>query len=186
MVEHFNKMFDVKFTAGLEVKLDQIGTGERSWIETMNEFYADFDTLYKKAEKLTDGKRVKVPDEETDIICEKCGKNMVIKNGRFGKFLACPAYPVCKNTKPLPENDISEPCPKCGSKLIKRVSKKGKKFYGCSNYPACDFAAPGIPTGEKCSECGSFIIKGLRGRKYCLNSECITRKKADKKVKNDE
>ncbi|MDD6479385.1 MAG: type I DNA topoisomerase [Oscillospiraceae bacterium] len=178
MVEHFKKIFDVKFTAGLEVKLDQIGAGERSWIETMNEFYGDFDVLYKKAEKLMDGKRVKVPDIETEVLCDKCGKKMVVKSSRFGKFLACPGYPACKNTKPMPEDEITEPCPKCGAKLIKRLSKKGKKFYGCSNYPACDFAAPGIPTGEKCSECGSYIIKGIRGRKYCINAECPTRKKA--------
>ena len=180
MVEHFKRMFDVKFTAGLEVKLDQIGAGERSLIDTMNEFYGDFDVLYKKAEALMDGKRVKVPDEESDVVCEKCGKKMVVKNGRFGKFLACPGYPQCKNTKPVPEDEIKQPCPKCGAKLLKRVSKKGKKFYGCSNYPNCDFAAPGVPTGEKCSECGSYIISGIRGRKYCINSDCPTRKKTDK------
>jgi len=180
MVEHFKRMFDVKFTAGLEVKLDQIGAGERSWLDTMNEFYSDFDVLYKKAEALMDGKRVKVPDEESDVVCEKCGKKMVVKNGRFGKFLACPGYPQCKNTKPVPEDEIKQPCPKCGAKLVKRVSKKGKKFYGCSNYPNCDFAAPGVPTGEKCSECGSYIISGIRGRKYCINSECPTRKKTEK------
>lgn len=122
-------------------------------------------------------KRVKVPDEETDVICDKCGRKMVVKSGRFGKFLACPGYPECKNTKPMPEDEVKQPCPKCGGKLVKKTSKKGKKFYGCSNYPECDFAAPGIPTGEKCPECGSFIISGVRGRKYCMNSECPTRQK---------
>ncbi len=176
MVEYFKRIFEVKFTAGLEEQLDQIGTGERSWIETMKDFYGDFETLYKKAEASMDGKRVKVPEVETEVVCEKCGRKMVVKSSRFGKFLACPGYPECKNTKPVPEDEVKQPCPKCGSKLVKKISKKGKKFYGCSNYPACDFAAPGIPTGEKCSECGSFIISGIRGRKFCINSECPTRK----------
>ena len=183
MVKYFDKIVDVKFTAGLEKQLDEIGAGKRGWVDTIKDFYKDFDKLYKKAEDSLEGKRVKVPDEETDVICDKCGRKMVVKSGRFGKFLACPGYPECKNTKPMPEDEVKQPCPKCGGKLVKKTSKKGKKFYGCSNYPECDFAAPGIPTGEKCPECGSFIISGVRGRKYCMNSECPTRqKKADKKT----
>ena len=183
MVEYFDKIVDVKFTAGLEKQLDEIGAGKRGWVDTIKDFYKDFDKLYKKAEESLEGKRVKVPDEETDVICDKCGRKMVVKSGRFGKFLACPGYPECKNTKPMHEDEVKQPCPKCGGKLVKKTSKKGKKFYGCSNYPECDFAAPGIPTGEKCPECGSFIISGVRGRKYCMNSECPTRqKKADKKT----
>ena len=183
MVEYFDKIIDVKFTAGLEKQLDEIGAGKRGWVDTIKDFYKDFDKLYKKAEDSLEGKRVKVPDEETDVICDKCGRKMVVKSGRFGKFLACPGYPECKNTKPMPEDEVKQPCPKCGGKLVKKTSKKGKKFYGCSNYPDCDFAAPGIPTGEKCPECGSFIISGVRGRKYCMNPECPTRqKKADKKT----
>ena len=183
MVEYFDKIVDVKFTAGLEKQLDEIGAGKRGWVDTIKDFYKDFDKLYKKAEDSLEGKRVKVPDVETDVICDKCGRKMVVKSGRFGKFLACPGYPECKNTKPMPEDEVKQPCPKCGGKLGKKTSKKGKKFYGCSNYPECDFAAPGIPTGEKCPECGSFIISGVRGRKYCMNSECPTRqKKADKKT----
>lgn len=183
MVEYFDKIVDVKFTAGLEKQLDEIGAGKRGWVDTIKDFYKDFDKLYKKAEESLEGKRVKVPDEETDVICDKCGRKMVVKSGRFGKFLACPGYPECKNTKPMPEDEVKQPCPKCGGKLVKKTSKKGKRFYGCSNYPECDFAAPGIPTGEKCPECGSFIISGVRGRKYCMNSECPTRqKKADKKT----
>ncbi len=175
MVEYFKRIFDVKFTASLEKQLDQIGAGELSWIATMDDFYADFNKLYTQAEKSLDGQRVKVPDVETDEVCEKCGRKMVIKNGRFGKFLACPGYPSCKNTKPLPADEIKQPCPKCGAKLVKKRSKKGKTFYGCSNYPNCDFAAPGIPTGDVCPECGSYILRGLRGRKYCMNAECPTR-----------
>ncbi len=182
MVEYFNKIFDVKFTAGLEEQLDDVGAGKRAWTDTIKDFYKDFDKLYTKAESSLEGKRVKVPVEETDIVCDKCGRKMVIKSGRFGKFLACPGYPECKNTKPLPEDEVKQPCPKCGGKLVKKISKKGKKFYGCSNYPDCDFAAPGIPTGEICPECGGYIISGIRGRKYCMNSECPTRaKKASEK-----
>ncbi len=175
MVEHFKRIFDVKFTAGLEKQLDSIGAGEHSWLETIEDFYSDFDELYKKAEVSLNGQRVKVPDVETDVVCELCGRKMVVKSGRFGKFLACPGYPQCKNTKPAPENEVTQPCPKCGSKLIKRVSKKGKTFYGCSNYPKCDFAAPGVPSGEICSECGSYILLATRGRKYCMNAECPSR-----------
>ena len=180
LVEHFKRIFDVKFTAGLEEQLDKIGIGELAWVDTISGFYEDFDKHYKRAEDSLDGKRVKVPAVETDVICEKCGSKMVVKSSRFGKFLACPNYPNCKNTKPVPEDEVKEPCPKCGAKLVKRMSKKGKKFYGCSNYPKCDFAAPGVPTGETCSECGSFIISGVRGRKYCMNGECPTRKKTSK------
>ncbi len=181
MVEYFDKIFDVKFTAALEVKLDKIGSGDLNWTKTIESFYNDFDKHFKKAEQALNGKRVKVPALETEILCEKCGSKMVVRSGRFGKFLACPNYPVCKNTKPVPEDEVKTPCPKCGAKLLKRISKKGKKFYGCSNYPACDFAAPGVPTGEKCSVCGSYLIAGIRGRNYCMNAECSTRKAASKK-----
>ena len=176
LTQYFDRIVDVKFTAGLEVKLDKIGEGNLSWTNTIADFYKDFEKLYKDAEAELNGKRVQIPVEETDIVCEKCGSKMVIKSGRFGKFLACPNYPQCKNTKPVPEDEVKQPCPKCGAKLVKKISKKGKKFYGCSNYPACDFASPGVPTGEQCKVCGSFIINGIRGRKYCMNSECESRK----------
>ncbi len=180
MVQFFDKIFDVKFTAGLEVKLDKIGAGELDWTDTIAAFYKDFDNYYIKAENSLDGKKVKVPDVETDVVCEKCGRKMVVKSSRFGKFLACPGYPECKNTKPVPEDEVTQPCPKCGAKLVKRISKKGKKFYGCSAYPKCDFASPGIPTGDICKECGGYIINGIRGRKYCMNSECPSRAKSKK------
>ncbi len=182
LVEHFKKIMDVKFTAGMENNLDSIGSGELVWNEIIDDFYNDFSISLKKAESNLTGKRIKIPVVETETVCDKCGRKMVVKSSRFGKFLACPGYPECKNTKPVPEDEIKTPCPKCGSKLIKRNSKKtGKKFYGCSNYPACDFAAPNVPTGDVCPECGGFILSGLRGRKYCMNSECPTRKKVEKK-----
>lgn len=185
MVEYFKRIFDVKFTAGLEKQLDQIGAGERSWTDTIADFYADFDKLYKSAETSLDGKRVEIPVEESDVVCDKCGRKMVIKSGRFGKFLACPGYPECKNTKPLPEDEITQPCPKCGGKLIKRHTKQGgKTFYGCSNYPECDFAASGLPTGEICPECGGYIISAARGRKYCNNHDCPSRVRGREEAAN--
>ncbi len=184
LVEHFKRIMDVKFTAEMENNLDSIGAGELVWTDIIGDFYKDFNISLKKAENDLTGKRIKVPEVETEVVCEKCGRNMVVKSGRFGKFLACPGYPECKNTKPIPEDEVKAPCPKCGAKLIKRNSKKtGKKFYGCSNYPTCDFASPNIPTGEICPECGGFILSGLRGRKYCMNSECPTRNKSENKSK---
>ncbi len=185
IAEHFKKIVDVKFTAGMEQSLDKIDEGKLGFTETVDRFYKDFAVTLKKAEDSMNGVKVKVPDEETDVVCENCGRKMVVKSGRFGKFLACPGYPECKTTKPMPEEKITQPCPKCGGELVKRVSKKtGKKFYGCSKYPECDFAAPGLPSGEVCSECGSYILLGLRGRKYCMNAACSTRAKA--KSKKDE
>ena len=182
IAEYFKKIVDVKFTAGMEQSLDKIDGGEVSWVETVDRFYKDFAVSIKKAEDSTNGVKVKVPDVETDVVCENCGRKMVVKSGRFGKFLACPGYPECKNTKPMPEEQIKEPCPKCGAELVRRASKKtGKKFYGCTNYPKCDFAAPGLPSGETCKECGSFILLGNKGRKFCMNASCPTRATKPKK-----
>lgn len=185
--KNFSKIIDVKFTASMEKDLDIIEEGGLIWTGPVDKFYRDFEKQLKAAENTMEGKRVDIPAEETEEVCPNCGKKMVIKSGRFGKFLACPGYPECKTTKPLPENEIKEPCPKCGSKLVSRISKKGKKFYGCTNYPECDFAAPSLPTGEKCPTCGGFMLKGIRGRKYCINSECPTRDyKSNKKAEGNE
>lgn len=183
MCEHFENIVDVKFTAGMEESLDKVEKGELPWKSIIADFYTDFENNLKTAETALEGKRIKVPEVETDEKCELCGRNLVVRSGRFGKFLACPGFPECSFTKPLPENEVKEPCPKCGAKLLKRRSKKGKTFYACSAYPACDFAAPGIPTGEICPECGGYILKGLRGRTYCINAECPTRKAVAKKAK---
>ena len=178
MKDHFKKIVDIKFTAGMENSLDKIEAGDLDWQDVLAGFYGDFEDSLKKAENSMNGVRVKVPAVESDVVCEKCGRKMVVKSSRFGKFLACPGYPECKNTKPMPEDDIKQPCPKCGANLVKRVKRNtNKTFYGCSNYPNCDFAAPGLPTGEVCKECGAYILKGFKGRKYCMNAECPSRKK---------
>lgn len=184
MAKHFKNIVDVKFTASVETDLDHIAAGELGWVAAMQNFYKDFEGELKTAETELMGQRVKLPVIESDVVCDKCGRTMVVKSSRFGKFLACPGYPECKNTKPMPEDEIKEPCPKCGAKLVKRNSKKtGKSFYGCSLYPKCDFAAPGLPSGNVCSVCGSFMIKGRGKSEYCMNSECESRKvKSDKKA----
>ncbi len=175
MMKSFPDIVNVHFTAEMETKLDEVEEGDKNWVEVMKEFYGPFE---KSVEKAGSADRVKVPVEETDIKCEKCGRNMVVRSSRFGKFLACPGYPECKNTKPLPEDEVDVPCPKCGGKLIKKTSKKSfKKFYGCENYPDCDFAAPGLPTGEKCPECGGILVSGFKGRPFCMNPDCPTRAK---------
>ncbi len=189
MCEYFKKIVDVKFTAGMEEKLDQIGDGKRNWTDTIREFYDDFDKTLKSAEKDMDGKHLKVPDEETEEICELCGKKMVIKSGRFGKFLACPGYPECKNTKPI-VHDLPGTCPECGSNLVQRNTKKGKKFFGCGSYPKCKFMTWDEPTKELCPECGKTLFKN-RGKVKCLAEGCgyektATRRKAKKEETSDE
>jgi len=178
MVANFSNIADVKFTAEMEEKLDEVEEGKKNWVEVIREFYGPFKTSLEKA---GDIERVKVPTEPTDIPCEKCGAMMVIRSGKFGKFIACPNFPTCKNTKPLPSEQIKEPCPKCGGVLLQRISKKGKKFFGCSNYPNCDFAATGLPTGEKCPECGGFLVRGFKGKILCNNFECKYMKTSTKK-----
>jgi len=178
MIANFSDIADVSFTAAMEERLDEVEEGKKNWVEIIRNFYGPFKIALDKA---GDIERVKVPVEETDIPCEKCGAMMVIRSGRFGKFLACPKYPECKNTKPLPADEVKEPCPKCGGKLVQRRSKKGKKFYGCSNYPNCDFASTGLPTGEKCPECGGFLVHGFRGKILCNNFECKYTKAYKKK-----
>ncbi|MBQ3550722.1 MAG: type I DNA topoisomerase [Clostridia bacterium] len=189
MCEYFKRIVDIKFTAGMEESLDKIGDGQLGWVETIAEFYKDFDKTLKSAEEKMDGKRIKIPDEETDVVCELCGRKMVIKNGRFGKFLACPGYPECKNAKPI-TGDIKGACPICSSKLVQRNTKKGKKFFGCSSYPNCKFMTWDEPTAENCPTCGKTLFKG-RGKVHCLDENCgfekaATRKKTKKTDEQNE
>lgn len=182
MAANFSNIVDLKFTASMEEQLDDIESGDKDWVKVVDDFYGPFKQSLDKASQI---ERVKVPVVETEEPCPKCGAKMVVRSGRFGKFLACPNYPECKSTKPLPADEIKVPCPKCGGKLVQRVSKKGKKFYGCTNYPNCDFAATGLPTGEKCPECGGFLIKGFKGKILCNNFECKFVKSAKKETEKE-
>ncbi len=188
MCDHFKKIVDVKFTAGMEEKLDQIGDGSRNWTDTIREFYDDFFKTLQNAENEMNGKRIKVPDEETDEVCDLCGRKMVIKSGRFGKFLACPGYPQCKNTKPIVA-EVPGNCPVCGNKIIQRNTKKGYKFFGCSSYPTCKFMTWDEPTKDVCPDCGKTLFK-TKGKRHCLNDGCgyeklSTRKGAKKDTGNE-
>jgi len=173
MKDHFKKIVDAKFTAEMENNLDEVENGSKNWVSTLHEFYDDFTKTLKKAEEAMDGKRVKVPDEETDVVCENCGRNMVIKYSKYGKFLACPGFPECRNTKKIvTESDGS--CPRCGRKMLLKKSKKGRSFYGCEGYPDCNFMTWNVPSAEVCPQCGKtlFIKGGRAGRLICENEGC--------------
>lgn len=173
MCEHFDKIVDTKFTAGMEGNLDKIENGKKSWVKTLDEFYDEFDSELEKAEKAMEGKRVKVPDEKTDQVCEVCGKPMVIKIGRYGKFLACSGFPDCTNTKRIVQ-ETGGYCPLCGKKVLLKKSKKGKKYYGCEDNPTCGFMTWDLPTEEKCPQCGCTLFQkgGKNGKLICHKENC--------------
>ncbi len=158
MLEQFPKVVDVRFSAHMEEELDTVENGKADWHTVIDDFYRDFDKTLKEAEKNMEGRHIKVPDEETDEICEFCGRKMVIKSGRYGKFLACPGFPECRNTKRLVK-DTGGVCPKCGGRMLERVSKKGRVYYGCEKNPACDFMTWNEPTPERCPQCGATLFK---------------------------
>lgn len=155
MSEYFEQIVDVEFTADMERNLDHIEEGQEEWREVVGEFFSPLKIALEKAEK--EISKVVIEDEVSDVPCDKCGRMMVIKHGRYGKFLACPGYPECKNAKPIVE-EIDAPCPKCGGKILAKKSKKGKKFFGCANYPACDFVSWNEPLKDKCPDCGSYMV----------------------------
>ncbi|WP_291633023.1 type I DNA topoisomerase [Clostridium sp.] len=171
--EYFKQIVDVEFTAQMENNLDVIEEGQEKWQNIVNEFFtplkADIEIAEKEIAKIT------IEDEVTEVECDKCGKFMVIKHGRFGDFLACPGYPECKNTKAITK-ELEVPCPKCGGKVLERRSKKGTKFFGCSNYPKCDFVSWFEPTEIKCDICGTYMLKRYSKTKgdymECSNKEC--------------
>lgn len=170
--EYFKDVVNEKFTANLEERLDGIAEGEIPWVEVVDEFYKEFKVFLEKAEEEIE--EVEIEDEVTDEICEKCGKNMVIKRGRFGKFLACPGYPECKNTKAIMD-ELNVKCPKCDEFLVRRRSKKGRMFYGCKGYPKCDFVSWDEPIEEKCPQCkGLLLLKKTKKEqtKKCFDEEC--------------
>ncbi len=173
MKERFPKIVNVKFTAQVEDDLDSVQSGKTDWVQTLRDFYGDFDETLKKAKEEMQGVKIQLKEDETDIICEKCGRRMVIKTGRYGKFIACPGYPECKNIKKLVQENGAE-CPKCGGKVIVKKSKKGRVFYGCSEYPKCDFVSWDEPTTEKCPRCGKTLMKkkGKHPKYYCITPDC--------------
>ncbi len=190
MIDKFTDIVDLKFTAQMEDTLDEVENGKIDYRKILGKYYEDFAKALEQAEIDLEKKRIKVKDEETDIVCELCGRNMVVKNGRFGKFLACPGYPECKNTKPIAQ-DTGVPCPLCGAKLLKKKSKSGYYYYGCEHNPECSFMTWDKPTKRICPDCGSVIYQKYtkEEKKYlCYKPGCgyeelmperKTRKKAD-------
>lgn len=182
MKERFEDIVDVEFTANMEKSLDDVEEGSVVWVNILKGFYSGFSAELEKAEKDMAGEHLKLPEEVTDVICELCGRNMVVKSGRFGKFLACPGYPECKNTKKIIDETEGK-CPICSSKLIGRTGKSGKKFYGCSGYPKCNFISWDEPVSEICPQCGNtmFKKKGKQATVYCQKEGCGFSKKISKK-----
>lgn len=183
MREHFSDIVNAEFTANMEEKLDKIEEGEKDWVQVIKEFYEPFDITLRSAEEKIG--KIEIQDEVSDVICELCGRNMVYKQGRFGKFLACPGFPNCRNTKAIVES-TGIGCPKCSGELIARKTKRGRKFYGCSKYPECNFVSWDEPIAEKCPRCGSLIVKkySRKGLEYkCINETCDYKRSENYEVK---
>ena len=181
MKESFPSIVDEHFTANMESLLDSIGEGAVNWKTVVRNFYPDLEAAVEVAEK--ELQKVKIEDEVTDVVCDQCGRNMVVKYGPHGKFLACPGFPECRNTKPYLEK-IGVPCPKCGKDVVLRKTKKGRKYFGCENNPECDFMSWSRPVAEKCPKCGGYMV--VKGNKIaCADAGCVyTRdRKADEDTK---
>ncbi len=178
--DKFPKIVNTKFTAGMETNLDEVGEGNLDYIAMLHEFYDDFDGTLQKAKADMKDVKIQLEEDMTDIPCEKCGRMMVIKKGRFGKFLACPGYPECKNAKPLVLQTNAK-CPKCGGEVIEKKSKKGYTFYGCGSWPNCDFMTWDKPTDDKCPQCGKSLFKRKGGLTVCLDEACGYEKKTERK-----
>ncbi len=185
MKNHFKDIVDEHFTADMERQLDDVEEGHKQWVEIMKEFYSQFIDVLKRAEEEIGD--VEIPDEVTDILCEKCGRNMVVKFGRYGKFLACPGFPECRNAKPLLE-EAGVNCPKCGSKVLIKKTRKGKIYLGCENNPTCDFMTWDKHSDESCPKCGNFLTKKFVGKKIqfnCSNENCEYKKEENRKKKTE-
>jgi len=166
---YFNDVISVSFTANLEEQLDSVEEGKIPWKDVIRDFFPEFDVLVNKAEE--EISKIEIKDEETDIVCDLCGRNMVIKMGKFGKFLACPGFPECRNTKPLLEKVEDVACPKCGKDIMVKKTKKGRRYYGCEDNPECDFMSWNRPSTVTCDVCGSMMVE--KGKKLlCINDNC--------------
>lgn len=187
MEEQFAKIVDVTFTANMEKTLDEVEEGNVDYPKMLSGFYDDFMTTLEQAEKNMDGTRVKVPDEETDIVCELCGRKMVIKTGRFGKFLACPGFPECRNTKKIVK-ETGGLCPVCGGKVLAKKSKNGKGYYGCEHNPQCQFMTWDKPLSETCPKCGATLFQktGRGALIHCLKEGCDYARPVKPKKESDE
>ena len=179
MMEQFPNIVNVKFSADMEKKLDVVEAGQADWVKTIDDFYQGFSKSLEQAEKNMEGKRIKVEDIPTDEICEKCGRPMVIKSGRYGKFVACSGFPECRNAHPLVK-DTGGLCPLDGGHMLVRKSAKGRVYYGCSNYPKCNYMTWDEPVPEKCPQCGSTLFK-KKGQLYCAKEGCGFVKAIEKK-----
>ena len=186
MKTYFPDIVDIDFTANMEKRLDDVEMGKEEWKQIIRDFYPDFKkSVENAAEKL---EKIEIKDEETDIVCEKCGRNMVIKYGRYGKFLACPGFPECQNAKPY-FDEAGVNCPECGGKVLIKKTKRGRIYYGCEhNGDGCDFMSWNKPTGEKCPECGAFLEeKGRKNPKIvCSNEKCGYMKEKPAEEENEE
>ncbi len=192
MRDHFGDIVNVEFTANMEQLLDEIENGKSDWTQILRDFYTGFSANLKKAEEELGDVHIKLPDEESDEVCELCGRRMVIKIGRFGKFLACPGYPECKNTKPITVELPGVLCPKCGGRVLVRKSRNNNKYFGCEFNPKCDFMTWDEPLTDKCPRCGGMLFKKGRWQKkiYCQTEGCgyetAVAKKKDAEEKDDE
>ena len=173
MCSAFPDIVDIAFTADMEEKLDSVEAGKSEWHGIISDFYGPFEKTLEKAEASLE--KVSIEDQVSDVVCDKCGAMMVYKMSRYGRFLACPNFPECRNTMALPSN-IGVKCPKCGGELLERVSRKGRKFYGCEHYPECDFVSWDRPVNEKCPLCGSYMVlkRGAKDTLFhvCSNESC--------------
>lgn len=184
--ERMPNIVNVKYTSKMENDLDKIDSGEKDYKEMIRLYYDEFEEPLEKAKAEMQGVKLKLKEEETDVVCEKCGRNMIIKVGRFGKFLACPGYPDCKNTKPLIYK-TSAKCPECGGDVIEKKTKKGTSFFGCSNYPNCNFMTWDAPSDEVCPKCGKSLFKRRGNVLYCPDTEgCGFTKPVPRKKKTEE
>lgn len=185
--EYFRQIVDADFTADMERKLDDVEVGNENWREIVSEFFSPLQEAIDKAEK--EISKVVIEDKVSDVKCEKCGRMMVIKRGRYGEFLACPGYPECKNAKPIVE-ELDVPCPECGKPIVAKKSKKGKKFFGCSGYPECTFVSWNEPVKEKCPKCNSYMVLKYSKTKgnyiQCSNSECDYKEPVKEEKKEEE
>jgi len=171
LVNHFPKIVDIKFTAGMEENLDKIAKGQRKWVKVLKSFYDPFEKNLEKKDKEISKKDIS--DKPTKKKCPKCGTALVIRLGKFGRFYACPRFPKCKYTEPLEKDTLGIKCPKCKKgEIVEKRTRKGKIFYGCNQYPKCDFALWEKPINEKCPKCGALLIETKRKQTKCSNKEC--------------